>query len=49
MKSKARPANKCRKCGVLLSKDYKDNLCPEHRRQQDALDEEARIAAGVGL
>ncbi|MCX9011310.1 MAG: hypothetical protein OIN66_09325 [Candidatus Methanoperedens sp.] len=40
----SRVTHRCRKCKIALSKDYKDDLCPEHRREQDALDEEARLA-----
>jgi hypothetical protein len=37
--------NRCTKCGVLLSRTYHDNLCLSCREEQNAIDEEARLAA----
>lgn len=40
------PTKKCTACGIGLSKEYKDTLCPSCRGEQDERETEARLAAG---
>jgi len=40
-------SKKCRKCGIGLSTGYPQLLCPKCQKEQEAIDEEARIAGAM--